>query len=238
MQYLNKVTGTAFNIAKQGVQIISNAAASSANGAVYSSHGNSAISAAEEIQNLYEEICSIIDSLAMLPDAQGMDGDLRLNQSCIRDLIKKFTILLKVESDTWLMKEKSIYQSLSNKEMNDTPLPTIEKCLAMNMIPLLCKRAQQDTPRGLLPLMLTALSNLLRNIHYPLLPHQAIHKATRQLITTALEYKTRQALQSKNIPLPNSASAPPSSITVELQQSYQRRIGKYISIQVISNCFG
>lgn len=223
MQYLNKVTGSAINLAKQSVQIISTVASSNNAFSTSSSHGP-----AEEIQYIYKEICGTIESIVNSSDSSSQDFDVKLNQSGIRDLLRKFTVLLKVESETWLAKEKSIYTTNDFKDMNDTPIPTIEACLAANMIPGLCKLALEIDRKGVLPMMMSAVSNLLRTIQYPLLPHQSIHKATRQLISFALEYKTRQGMKMPAVLSQTKRNEVFQDVSNhnETIQSYQRRIGK------------
>jgi hypothetical protein len=77
----------------------------------------------------------------------------------------------------------------SKSYLEDIEIPCLEHVLQSNMIQGIINRALTDTPRGLMPLVLTAISHLLRSIDYPLLPHQSVYKSVSKLILFASKYE-------------------------------------------------
>lgn len=196
--YFNKissvVSSAASSAAKQSASILSSISTVAANTSSSSStHGSAsvAIPPKTELNNLFTEFCNIVDQLASLPNAESIDADIKLNQSSARPILKRMIYLLRQESDYWIDHQKFHVQQVqsSKKHIEEIEIPCLEHLLQANIIQGIVNRALTDTPRGLMPLSLTAISHLLRTVEYPLLPHQSVYKSVAKLISFASRYE-------------------------------------------------
>jgi hypothetical protein len=184
MSFISKIKGAVSNVAKQGVQIISEISKDLMAPDSIPSFSNA--NAKQDLIILYKDLISFIDELANDPDAERIESSMKLSQSPVREILKRIIYLLQVESKQWMdLQRKSI---LSFKKMEDIEIPCIEYVLQENVIQSIILRCVSDTPRGLLPLILSALSYLFHHVEYPLLPHQSVYKSVAKLISFATRY--------------------------------------------------
>jgi len=211
--YFSKLKGAVSSVAKQGATIltgISNVATSPT-----PSSSETSISGKNELIQLYDQFCSIVDRLANLPNAESIDIDLKLTESNARPILRRIIKLLQIESELWIEHQRLHIQQLqsSKKHIEDIEIPCLEYVLQSNMIQGFVNHALTDTPRGLMPLVLTGISHMLRSIEYPLLPHQSVYKSVAKLISFASRYEfVITAISAKD---------------EEQYLSYRRRIGKW-----------
>lgn len=213
----SKFTGSAIQLAKQGsAQLISSvnkAKSAIASTAVNLSaaatapsplHQEPEISKIEQLDILFKNVCEIIDQLAVSPDANTLEMDTRLNQTEIRIKLRRIVEILSQEAQLWLVNQRSIADSnCDNDAMHMSDTPCLDHFIQMNMISELCNRAMSDSPRGILRLSLTAISTILRQIPYPLLPHQSIYRPVAKIIFIASRYEA--FIQQDSTPRKSSA---------------------------------
>ena len=96
--------------------------------------------------------------------------------------------LLHEEDEIWA--RQSIDSSVVGVDMNDNSgdHPCLESFLQFHVMQELCNRALKDRPRGCITLVLGTATAILRNVRYPLLPHQTVHVPLGQLISFATRY--------------------------------------------------
>ena len=185
-KFVSSVSSGASYVSKGISTAISNATNSPAGS------GHTKLTPKEELIQLFEDFCSIVDRLAKLPNSDTLDADVRLNQSPVRTILKKIIYLLQQESQRWIDHQRYHTQRLhSNRKQHfeELEIPCLEYVLQSSMISEIINRALTDTPRGLMPLVLTAISHLLRSVEYPLLPHQTVYKTVAKLISFASRYE-------------------------------------------------
>ncbi len=167
----------------------------------------------EELQNTFDNIIHIIHDLSKDQDIGAtnipFETDVRLNYSRIGLELKKLIQILKLDSEKWLVIQRRVdrhkndpahvqnndvevdnmtIQAASNIILEESDIPCIDHFIQSNMIQTLCNHVQTDIPRGIMPLMLKALTLLFKSVPYPLLPHQSIHRPIAKLISTAARY--------------------------------------------------
>jgi hypothetical protein len=215
--FFSKVTGSALQMAKQSsAQIISSVKAIASTVTIQSpAPVKVELSKKEEMEMLYKEICSEIDGLAMDPTSDSIETDYRLSQSDIRSKLKKIVEILQSEGEIWLRNHRRITEE---NNLAESVVPCIDHFIHLNIVSDLCNRAMSDIPKGIMRLVLTALSTILRSVAYPLLPHQSVHRPIGKLIFIASRYDTmiNTDLDRRTI----------SSAEIDKYAAYQRRIGK------------
>lgn len=165
--------------------------------------------AQDELLDLFFEACQIMDEGAQRDDADSSEADRLLYNSNVKSNLKRVTQLLQTESDAWLSK----YSQRPDPEISE--MPCLDTFLQTQVLQELVNRAVRDLPRGCLPLILGQIAILLRNVKYPLLPHQTVHKPIARLISVASRF---DALNTSN-----------SSASLTSRQelaSYKKRIGE------------
>lgn len=182
------------------------------------------LSKLEEMEILFREVCEIIDHLAVAPDANTIDMDLKLNQTDIRVKLRRIVEILQQEGQIWLMNQRTIVNlGSSNDDLHVTDTPCLDHFIQMNMISELCNRAMSDSPRGILRLVLTTVSTMLRQITYPLLPHQSVYRPVAKLIFVASRYEA--FIQHDSSPAMRKSAAEKEKLT-----AFHRRMGTYYDL--------
>lgn len=181
MDYFRKVKESATKIAKQGVQILSTTKTSIISRE--DSEVAKSISPIDELNKLFKDIMNFLDNLSLSPEADSWEADIKLHNSNIRDNLKRIILLLKYDCEKWISHQRN-----PNQDMEDSLTPCIDLFLQLNIIQSLASRAMKDYPKGLLPLVLTTFSTLLRVVPFPLIPHHSVHKPIAKLITVASRY--------------------------------------------------
>ena len=144
--------------------------------------GTAGNNAQTELLLSFHSVCEVIDGLAELNNASSAEADRQLYESSARDNLKTMISLLRKESDDWFEK----YGERPDPEIVD--MPCLDTFLQTHVLQALCNRATRDCPRGTLPLILATVASMLRNVKYPLLPHQTIHKPIAHLLSIASRY--------------------------------------------------
>jgi len=178
-----------------------------------------------ELLSLFHAVCATIDGLADPPEPSSTNSksiyihpnspaaDRALYESSARANLRALIQLLKKESDDWFDR----YGERPDPEIVE--LPCLDTFLNSHVLQALCNRASRDSPRGTLPLILGAVASLLRNVKYPLLPHQTINKPVAHLVSVASRY---EALFSHNV----SGDALTDTEQSEAENiNYKKRIG-------------
>lgn len=188
MQYFNKVKAAASKLSQQSAQLITSVKNSIATSTVSntSTAADATAYSKEELQELFEQVLQCIDSLAESYDAMipSFETDPKLNASTIGLDLKRIITILKFDSEKWL----AIQRKVDHDHMEESDIPCLDYFIQSNMIQSLCNRAHLDIPRGVMPLVLKALTLLLKSVAYPLLPHQSIHKSIAKIISVASRY--------------------------------------------------
>jgi hypothetical protein len=239
--YLSRIKGAVSSVASTGAHILSGISSVASSSSLGKSSADNVPPKVELIQ-LYEEFCSIVDDLASVESAESIEADIKLSQSNARPILRRIITLLQSESELWVEHQKSHIQfhtihpvsslttprivtssgsespqkpssAKSRPYLEDIEIPCLEHVLQSNMIQGIINRALTDTPRGLMPLVLTAISHLLRSIDYPLLPHQSVYKSVSKLILFASKYEAVVQFVRE-------------TFDEEQYTSYRRRIGK------------
>jgi hypothetical protein len=172
------------------------------------------------------------------------ETDPRLNNSPIGIELKKLIQILKLDSEKWLVVQRKVkkqqhsHQSTTqppeddrdsmddfqkhnhNVALEESDIPCIDHFIQSNMIQSLCNHVQTDLPRGIMPLMLKALTLLFKSVPYPLLPHQSIHRPIAKLISTATRYDAFIGVYGEH-------NKPTEQ---EQYNNYRKRISEIISI--------
>lgn len=169
------------------------------------------ISPKEEMVLVYGQISTIIDSLALTDGADSIEMDAKLSQTELRAKLKRLVEILQSDAENWVTAQRK--GSASNEE--ESLIPCIDHFLQMNIVGELCNRAMSDVPRGIMRLTLTAFSTLIKNVPYPFLPHQSVHKPLAKLVFIAARYEA----------LVGDVQQPSTAEEREKYASYQRRIG-------------
>jgi hypothetical protein len=214
-----KLKSAVSNVAKQGAQILSEMSQGSGG-----SSNMVQLPPKVELEQLFDDFCFIVDQLSEQPNAESIDAEMRLHQSSARPIFKRIITILQVESDLWVEHQRFHVQHTQGsrkQRAEEYEIPCLEYVLQSNMIQGIVNRALTDTPRGLMPLVLTGISHLLRTIDYPLLPHQSVYKSVAKLISFATRY---EAIISEI-----------TSTDDEKYLSYRRRIGeRFLSFHFLS----
>lgn len=205
--YFSKVTGSALNLAKKGAALIGNVVTATTASTTSSTEPSSKPDLDFEI--LFRKICLYLDHEAEEPDGNSAEADARLQSSGLRSALKKLIAMLLVDDQNWLTAQRAF-----SKEVDEVRIPVIDYLLQKNVIKQLCDRAINDLPRGSMPLLLTALSTLIRTVNYPLLPHQSVYKPIGHLISVASRYEAVFASHQRKTPAERERLA-----------AYKRRIG-------------
>lgn len=181
MQYFSKVTGSAMSLAKQSIQVMSGGIVN------MEGKGNTPLSTVTPQQSLdmnFRAVFEIAELLASSNYSKTAEGEWKLNQSKVKQHLKEIVTILEDESYRWCKRHDLNFKD--NSMGYETPC--MDAFLQSRMVQELCNRAVLDTPRGCLPLILTMLASLLRNVQYPLLPHMTVHKPIANLISVAVRY--------------------------------------------------
>lgn len=184
--FFSKV-GSALQLAKQGSAQIISSVNKAITTATISAPAPKAVelSKTDELTLLFKEICEIIEYLALLPDADSIDTDAKVSQTPLRQKLKRMVEILQEEGDGW----QSSQRYFSEADEEQSAVPCIDHFIQLNVVSELCNRAMNDTPRGIMRLILTTMSTLLRAVSYPLLPHQSIYRPMAKLIFVASRYE-------------------------------------------------
>lgn len=199
----------------------------------------------EELQTTFDNIIRIIQELSKDQDIGAsmvpFETDPRLNYSAIGLELKKLIQILKLDSEKWLAVQRKVKhpqhqqqtqaqqpadgeneddihnQSNINIHLEESDIPCIDHFIQSNMIQTLCNHVQSDLPRGIMPLVLKALTLLFKSVPYPLLPHQSIHRPIAKLISTAARYDAFIGVFGEHNKTPAAK---------EQYNNYRKRIGK------------
>ena len=101
--------------------------------------------------------------------------------------MREMVRLLDDEDEVWA--QRSV--NLINDDDDDSEAadhPCLEAFLQFHVMQELCNRALKDKPRGCMTIVLGTATAILRNVRYPLLPHQTVHVPLGQLISVATRY--------------------------------------------------
>lgn len=130
-------------------------------------------------------ICKILDGLAKAEST--VDTEKSLHQSKIHEHIKEVLRHLHAEDRMWCDKEIKSNGGTMKPELAEevTDHPCFDVFIESRYMDEICRRARQDRPRGSLPIVLVMTTTILRNIRFPLLPHETVHKSLRRLICDA-----------------------------------------------------
>ena len=93
--------------------------------------------------------------------------------------------LLHEEDERWTQKSLDAVESTDEDESGDGCL---EAFLQFHVMQELCSRALKDKPRGCMTIIIGTATSILRNVRYPLLPHQTVHVPLGQLISVATRF--------------------------------------------------
>ena len=138
------------------------------------------------------------------------EADKALHSSKVRDHLREMVRLLHEEDEIWARRSIDITDTDSSDVTDGSgDHPCLESFLQCHVMQELCNRALKDRPRGCITLVIGVATAILRNVRYPLLPHQTVHVPLGQLISFATRYDS----------LCNDKS-------VGFTASYKKRIGK------------
>lgn len=205
--FFSKVRGSVILIGSQLVSSVKTISTASSNVTTKED-----LSPKEELELVYGQISAIIGSLALSDGADSVEMDAKLSQTELRGKLKRLVEILQSDAENWVTAQRK--GSASNED--ESLIPCIDHFLQMNIVGELCNRAMSDVPRGIMRLTLTALSTLIKNVPYPFLPHQSVHKPLAKLVFIAARY---EALVGGDVQQPSSLEER------EKYTSYQRRIG-------------
>jgi hypothetical protein len=155
----------------------------------------------------FTSACEIMDQIGEIDDQTVSEVNRLLYSSKAKDHLKAMTALLKEESE----QSYSCISELSEPDVST--LPCITTLLQTHVLHALCNRACRDLPKGSLPLILSTIASMLRNVRYPLLPHQTVHKPIAHLVTVAWRFEAFHGDYSRSTESKADAA------------SYRRRIG-------------
>lgn len=201
---LDKIRGSVSSLARQGASLVQSVKKAATNSSGSDPSERDAERPERELTRLAKDLYRLIDQLAVDKDAHTYDADTRLSQSPARHLLKRIVNLIEQDSHDWLRRQRRLrptcpHDDLDNNvkdrleldddnDARDSLTPCIDNFLHSNMTAELCDRAILDTPRGMMPLVLSCLSSLLRSCDYPLVPHTSVYKPIARLIFVAARY--------------------------------------------------
>ncbi|OQS00068.1 hypothetical protein THRCLA_06267 [Thraustotheca clavata] len=145
----------------------------------------------EEFHHRWQIISLFLEALAAenLPEAQQRK---QLQDSSTRDNLAKLVKLLYAEED-------ALDRHVHDRETSIDQRPCMEYLLEHNVIQKLCEKATQDTPCGLMVLVIIFLTDLLREskINYPILPTRGVYRSVCELIQGAIEREVHDEMVEK-----------------------------------------
>ncbi|RHY26827.1 hypothetical protein DYB32_007249 [Aphanomyces invadans] len=148
----------------------------------------------EEFHHRWTTVSLFLDALAAetLPDIQQRT---KLSDSNTRDNLAKLVKLLYAEEDAL---DRQMYGG-GQEECTIDARPCMEYLLEHNVLQNLCAKAAQDSPRGLMVLVLIFLTDLLREsrINYPILPTRGVYRSVCELIQAAMVREVEDGMVQK-----------------------------------------
>ncbi|ETW02658.1 hypothetical protein H310_06117 [Aphanomyces invadans] len=148
----------------------------------------------EEFHHRWTTVSLFLDALAAetLPDIQQRT---KLSDSNTRDNLAKLVKLLYAEEDAL---DRQMYGG-GQEECSIDARPCMEYLLEHNVLQNLCAKAAQDSPRGLMVLVLIFLTDLLREsrINYPILPTRGVYRSVCELIQAAMVREVEDGMVQK-----------------------------------------
>jgi hypothetical protein len=178
MNYFSKLADSASSLAKKGANLIGNIVNNT------NSIENQILTNEQEFDEVFRTLCNYLDYESTEPDSHTIIANERLRQSPVKEYLRRMIELVRLDAEQWLETQKTL-----STEHNEINTPVIDRLLHANIVRELCQRAIKDSPRGTLPMLLVALSSLLRTVKFPLLPHQSIYKPITNLISYATRYE-------------------------------------------------
>ena len=127
--------------------------------------------------SLVHSVCGVIDQHAISDGADSLEGDRVLYESNAREYLRHIIDMLIADGARWVDSMAGAAGS------SDVELECVDAFLQTNAMHELCRRAGRDLPRGCLPMVLAFVSTLLKQVRYPLLPHQTVYRPLARLLS-------------------------------------------------------
>ncbi|OQR94863.1 hypothetical protein ACHHYP_00903 [Achlya hypogyna] len=135
---------------------------------------------AEEFHHRWQIISLFLDAL-IAEDLSEEQQRKQLQESSTRDNLAKLVKLLYAEED-------ALDRQVHDRDSSIDQRPCMEYLLEHNVIQHLCAKAAEDSPSGLMVLVIIFLTDLLREskINYPILPTRGVYRSVCELIQGAV----------------------------------------------------